>query len=232
MSIILRSLEKNFQVDHNSFQVLKNINLEIKSGEFVSIVGKSGSGKSTFLNMITGIDHPSKGYVLVNGVNLNKLKRSELSRWRGINLGIVFQFFQLIPTLTLVENVTLPMDFCKMYKKSERKKIAMLLLEKVGLKEHATKLPSQVSGGQQQRAAIARALANNPPIIVADEPTGSLDSNTAQSVFELFKELIKEGKTVIFVTHDEHLANESKRKIILSDGKIINDNYMLKDNVN
>jgi ABC-type lipoprotein export system ATPase subunit len=201
--------------------VLKNITLKLHDGEFVSIVGPSGSGKSTLLNMITGIDRPTSGEVVVGGEAIHKLSENELARWRGRNVGVIFQFFQLLPTLTVVENVMLPMDFCHMYSARERRERAMHLLEQVDVAEHAHKLPSAVSGGQQQRVAIARALANDPPILAADEPTGNLDSKTAESVFRLFEQQVGEGKTILMVTHDRDLAKRATRTIMLSDGEII-----------
>ncbi len=225
--IELRQVVKMFQTAAGPFKALKGVNFQVDQGQFVAVIGKSGSGKSTLLNMITGIDRPSAGEVWMGGTPVHKLNEGQMAVWRGRNLGIVFQFFQLLPTLTNVENVMLPMDFCNMYSLRERQKRAMALLDQMGMAEHAHKLPSAVSGGQQQRVAIARALANDPPILVADEPTGNLDSKTADSVFNLFEDLAKKGKTVLMVTHDGDLAKRVKRTIILSDGEII-DEYLSK----
>ncbi len=200
--------------------VLHGIDLEIVPGEFVAIVGPSGNGKSTLLNLLTGIDHPSRGEVIVNDTALQSLSNEKLTRWRGANIGIVFQFFQLLPALSLLQNVMLPMDFLGKLGKVQRKERAMLLLERMGLAEAAHRLPSQVSGGQQQRAAIARALANDPPLIVADEPTGNLDAATADAVFDLFAHLRDQGKTLVMVTHNEDLADAASRKLEIRSGRI------------
>lgn len=209
--------------------VLHNINLDIDKGEFVAIVGPSGNGKSTLLNLLTGIDHPSQGEVIVNGRNLQHLSGAKLTAWRGANVGIVFQFFQLLPTLNLLQNIILPMDFSAVLAKSQRRERAMYLLDLVGLSDEATRLPSQVSGGQQQRAAIARALANDPDLIVADEPTGNLDSATADSVFQLFSHLTDQGKTLMMVTHNEALADAATRKLEIRAGRIYADHSPLSD---
>jgi ABC-type lipoprotein export system ATPase subunit len=190
-------------------------------GEFVGVIGKSGSGKSTLINMISGIDRPSYGEVNVGGVPVHGLNENEMAKWRGRNLGIVFQFFQLLPMLTVLENVMLPMDFCHMYSPSQRRQRSLEVLERVGVEQHALKLPSQLSGGEQQRVAIARSLANDPPIILADEPTGNLDSKTSEIVFSLFEELVASGKTLIMVTHDSDQAKRVKRTIVITDGEII-----------
>lgn len=200
--------------------VLHDINLAIFPGEFVAIVGPSGNGKSTLLNLLTGIDHPSRGQVIVNGAALRELSNEKLTRWRGANVGIVFQFFQLLPTLNLLQNTVLPMDFLGKLPKRQRRERAMQLLEQVGLADAADRLPSQVSGGQQQRAAIARALANDPPLIVADEPTGNLDAATADAVFDLFAHLRDQGKTLVMVTHNEALADAASRKLEIRSGRI------------
>lgn len=200
--------------------VLYDINLDIVPGEFVAIVGPSGNGKSTLLNLLTGIDHPSQGSVIVNGAALHGLSNEKLALWRGANVGIVFQFFQLLPALSLVQNVVLPMDFLGRLSKRQRRERALQLLERVGLADAADRLPSQVSGGQQQRAAIARALANDPPLIVADEPTGNLDAATADSVFELFAHLSDQGKTLVMVTHNDALAVAANRKLEIRAGRI------------
>lgn len=200
--------------------VLHDINLQIFPGEFVAIVGPSGNGKSTLLNLLTGIDQPSSGQVIVDGAALHTLSNEQLSVWRGAHLGIVFQFFQLLPTLNLLQNVMLPMDFLGKLSRSQRRERAMQLLERVGLADAFERLPSQVSGGQQQRAAIARALANDPPLIVADEPTGNLDAATADDVFDLFAHLRDQGKTLVMVTHNEILANAASRKLEIRCGRI------------
>jgi ABC-type lipoprotein export system ATPase subunit len=205
------------------YHALKSVDLEINPGEFVSIIGKSGSGKSTLLNMITGIDRPTTGEVHVNGTAVHELNENRMARWRGINLGIVFQFFQLLPTISVIENIMLPMDFCRTYPMREREKRALALLELVELADHAYKLPTALSGGQQQRVAIARALANDPPIVIADEPTGNLDSKTADSVFNLFNDLVAQGKTIIIVTHDSGLAKRTGRTALIADGEIVNE---------
>ncbi|MGD9146094.1 MAG: ATP-binding cassette domain-containing protein [Anaerolineae bacterium] len=216
-----RQLVKTYQSTAGDFPALKEIDLHVGQGEFVAVIGKSGSGKSTLVNMITGIDRPTSGEVLVGGTSVGVLSEGKLAQWRGRNIGVIFQFFQLLPTLTVVENVMLPMDFCHMYSGRERRDRAMHLLEQVDVAEHAHKLPSAVSGGQQQRVAIARALANDPPILAADEPTGNLDSKTAESVFRLFERQVKEGKTILMVTHDRDLAKRATRTIMLADGEII-----------
>ena len=217
----MREIVKTFKTSAGEFLALKGISTDFYRGEFVSVVGKSGSGKSTLVNMITGIDHPTAGTVCIGETCVHTLSESKMSNWRGRNLGIVFQFFQLLPMLTLLENVVLPMDFCNMYSPAEREKRALELLALVGLSDYADKLPAAVSGGQQQSAAIARALANDPPIIIADEPTGNLDSRTADSVFEIFTNLVQQGKTILMVTHDSSLAQRSDRILLLSDGELI-----------
>jgi ABC-type lipoprotein export system ATPase subunit len=220
--IELRRVVKTFQTAAGEFTVLKGVDVAVDGGEFVAVVGKSGSGKSTLVNMITGIDRPTSGEVLVGDTAVHTLNESKMAVWRGLNLGIIFQFFQLLPTLSLVENVMLPMDFCNKYTPGERKKRAIELLKQVDMEEHAHKLPSAVSGGQAQRVAIARALANDPPILIADEPTGSLDSKTANAVFALFEKMASEGKTIVMVTHDNDLARRATRAIIVVDGQVTN----------
>jgi len=221
--IQLRKVVKTFRNAAGEFTVLKGINLTLCRGEFVAIVGKSGSGKSTLLNMITGIDHPSGGEVVVNGVNIYDLNESQRAQWRGRNLGIVFQFFQLLPMLTLLENVMLPMDYVGLYDFDERPRRAMELLKLVGLEQQAHKLPVAVSTGQQQSAAIARALATDPPIIAADEPTGNLDSRAADVIIRLFDRLVRDGKTIAMVTHDPSLTERTSRTIVISDGELIDE---------
>ena len=225
--IELHNVTKNYKTAAGDFPALKNVDLYMKAGEFVSVIGKSGSGKSTLLNMITGIDRPSAGEVIVNNTAVHKLSENQMALWRGRNLGIVFQFFQLLPTISVIENIMLPMDFCNTYPMRQREKRALELLELVELTEHAYKLPTALSGGQQQRVAIARALANDPPIIIADEPTGNLDSKTADNIFQLFNKLVSEGKTIIIVTHDSGLAKRAERTALIADGEIVNE-YVLK----
>ncbi len=219
--IELRGVTKAYDVAAGKFMALRGIDMQVKAGEFVAVVGKSGSGKSTLINMITGIDYPTSGEVLVASTAVHTLNQEQLAVWRGKHVGIVFQFFQLLPTLTIAENVALPMDFCHVYPARERRGKAIALLEKVGIAEQADKLPSDLSGGQQQRAAIARALANDPPILVADEPTGNLDSQTSEAVMQLFADLAKEGKTVVMVTHERDLKKYFTRAIMLSDGAVV-----------
>jgi putative ABC transport system ATP-binding protein len=217
--IELRGVNKEFISPGGKVKVLDNISLSINQGEFVAIVGKSGSGKSTLLNMITGIDRPSSGEVLVAGTRVHLLPEGPLAAWRGRSIGVVFQFFQLLPTLTVAENIMLPMDFAGVYPRKRRER-ALALLGHVGISEQADKLPSSLSGGQQQRAAIARALANDPPLVVADEPTGNLDGRTAADVIRLFSNLVSEGKTVIIVTHEREVTSFADRAIVLSDGSV------------
>ena len=223
----LRNVYKSYKTAVGDYPALKDINLQISAAEFVSIIGKSGSGKSTLLNMITGIDHPTNGEIFINGTALHKMGEDKMARWRGNNLGIVFQFFQLLPMISVIENIMLPMDFCRTYPIGERRDRAMKLLEMVELAEHAHKLPTALSGGQHQRVAIARALANDPPLIIADEPTGNLDSKTAESIFALFNDLVAQGKTIIIVTHDSGLAKRTHRTALIADGEIVNE-YVAK----
>jgi len=225
--IDLRSVNKSYKTAVGDYPALKDINLQIDAGEFVSIIGKSGSGKSTLLNMITGIDRPNTGEVYVNDTAVHQLSENRMARWRGKSLGVVFQFFQLLPTISVIENIMLPMDFCRTYPMREREKRAISLLKMVELDDHAYKLPTALSGGQQQRVAIARALANDPPVVIADEPTGNLDSKTADSVFELFNNLVTQGKTIIVVTHDSGLAKRTHRTALIADGEIVNE-YVAK----
>ena len=221
--VSLNDVSKSYETGAGEVPVLKEIDLRVSAGEFVSIVGPSGSGKSTLLNMITGIDHPTSGEVFVGGEAVHGLSEDELARWRGRHVGIIFQFFQLLPTLTVVENVMLPMDFCSVYRRAERRERAISLLERVGIADQAHKLPSALSGGQQQRAAIARALANDPPVIVGDEPTGNLDTATAEAMFALFEGLVDQGKTLIVVTHDLGLSAQTGRVLHLLDGRVHRD---------
>ena len=221
--IELRQVVKTYKTAAGGFTALNNIDLQIDRGEFVGVIGKSGSGKSTLINMIAGIDRPSSGKVLVGDTAVHTLTENQMARWRGRHIGIVFQFFQLLPTLSIIENIMLPMDFCNTYPLRERKKRALQLLEMVEMEKHAYKLPSAISGGQQQRVAISRALANDPPIIIADEPTGNLDSKTADSVFKMFENLASEGKTILMVTHDSSLARRVSKTVIIADGEVVNE---------
>jgi putative ABC transport system ATP-binding protein len=230
-AIHLDRVVKTYVNAAGEFPALRGIDLEIQRGEFISLVGKSGSGKSTLLNMVTGIDHPTSGQVTVGGRDIYTMSESQRALWRGKTVGIVFQFFQLLPTLTLLENVMLPMDYCDVYPAAERPARALDLLRQVGLEEHAHKLPASVSSGQQQSAAIARALATDPPIVVADEPTGNLDSRSAEHIYRLFQSLSERGKTVLIVTHDASLTQRTDRTIYLADGEISSDggNLLLGD---
>lgn len=226
--IQIKNVVKNFTVGDRDVTILKGISFEINQGEFVSIVGPSGNGKSTLLNMITGIDRPTDGDIIVTGREVHRMSENKLAAWRGQQVGIIFQFFQMLPALSLVKNIILPMDFAKKYTPKERRERALHLLELVGLVDQANKLPSMVSGGQQQRAAIARALANDPPLLVGDEPTGNLDSQTAGEIFELFSRLVDQGKTMIMVTHDKDLAQRVPRRLEIIDGHLVRDEYRLE----
>jgi putative ABC transport system ATP-binding protein len=221
--IEVKDVVKSFPVGDREVTILKGISFEVKQGEFVSIVGPSGNGKSTLLNMITGIDRPSEGEVIVTGQEVHQMNENRLAAWRGENVGVIFQFFQMLPALSLLQNVIMPMDFANKYTPKERRGRAMHLLETVGLADQAEKLPSMVSGGQQQRAAIARALANDPLLLVGDEPTGNLDSRMAGEVFDLFSQLVSGGKTMVMVTHDKELARRVPRVVEIMDGKITRD---------
>ena len=216
----LENVEKVFKTKAGPFTALRGVDLQIQAGEFVAIVGPSGSGKSTLINMITGIDRPTSGEVHVAGERLNGMSENKVAKWRGRNVGVVFQFFQLMPTLTVVENVMMPMRYCGTYK-GRRRERAMEVLELVKVSETADNYPSQISGGQQQRAAIARALINDPKLIVGDEPTGNLDTISAGLVFELFEELVRQGKTIVMVTHDRDLAGRIPRVEEVRDGRIV-----------
>jgi putative ABC transport system ATP-binding protein len=221
--IHLTDVVKTYDTGEVPFTALRGINLDVSTGEFIGLIGKSGSGKTTLINMITGIDHPTTGQVMVGGTPVHSLGENQLAIWRGKTIGVVFQFFQLLPTLTVIENVMLPMDFCKVHRPDDRPAVAMDLLEQVEMTDQAYKLPSALSGGQQQRVAIARALANDPPLIAADEPTGNLDSKTADAVFELFEKLVARGKTIVMVTHDNDLASRVTRALHVADGEIVED---------
>jgi len=228
--IEVKDVAKSFPVGNTEITILKGISFAVKPGEFVSIVGPSGNGKSTLLNMVTGIDRPSRGEIMVTGKPVHKMSEDQLAGWRGKNVGIIFQFFQMLPALSILQNVILPMDLAGMYSPRERRERALHLLETVGLADQAHKLPSMVSGGQQQRAAIARALANDPPLIVADEPTGNLDSRNAQDVFDLFSHVVSEGKTMLMVTHDKEIAKRVPRVVEILDGRITRDEQIGKAN--
>ncbi len=223
--IDLRQIIKSYETPAGPFLALKGVDLEVDAGEFVAVIGKSGSGKSTLINMLTGIDRPTSGEVIIGGAPIHELSEDEVALWRGQNLGVIFQFFQLLPTLTLIENIMLPMEFARLHSPNERRERALDLLEMVEMAEHADKLPSAISGGQQQRVAIARALANDPAVLIADEPTGSLDSKTADTIFQLFEELTAQGKTILMVTHDRDLASRVSRVVLISDGEIV-DQYV------
>ena len=202
---------------------VNHLSLDIAPGEFVAIVGRSGSGKTTLLNLLAGIDRPTSGTVQAMGTDLGSLSESGLAAWQGRNVGLVFQFFQLLPTLTVVENVLLPMDFARAIPAGERRERAQQLLERVGIGDQADKLPTMLSGGQQQRAAIARALANDPPLLLADEPTGNLDSATAQAVLALFADLHRDGQTIVVVTHEREIRSIASREVTLVDGRVVDD---------
>ncbi len=219
--IDLRAVVKDYVTDAGPFRALDTIDLQVDAGEFVAVVGRSGCGKSTLMNMITGIDRATAGTVTVAGQDLGALSEGRTAVWRGRTIGVIFQFFQLLPTLTVVENVMLPMDFGGLWTPRERYDRAMALLERVGMADQARKLPSSTSGGQQQRVAVARALANDPPLIVADEPTGNLDSATADVVFELFEAFVEQGRTIVTVTHDAELARRTRRTVHMADGLIL-----------
>jgi putative ABC transport system ATP-binding protein len=231
--IELCDVVKIYSTAAGDFPALRGINVQVSAGEFLGVVGKSGAGKSTLLNMINGVDHVTSGEVIVrtNGepVSIHTLSEDALALWRGQTLGIVYQSFQLLPMLTLVENITLPMDLCGLYHPRESRERAMELLQLVELEDHAKKLPAYISGGQQQRVAIARALANDPPILIADEPTGSLDSLTADHIFDVFDHLVTDrGKTIVMVTHDSGLAARFSRHLVLADGEIVDESQVMQ----
>lgn len=221
--INLRQIVKTYETPSGPFTALQDINLGIHKGEFVAVVGKSGSGKTTLLNLLAGIDRPNRGAISVDGTRVDSLSESQLAEWRGRTIGLVFQFFQLLPTLTVAENVMLPMDFAEIIPAAKRRSRALELLERVGIRDQADKLPVTLSGGQQQRAAIARALANDPPILMADEPTGNLDEATRTSVLELFAKLNAEGRTIIVVTHERDISSYTDRQVTLVDGHVADD---------
>lgn len=221
--ISLNNVSRDYLNGARCFAALSGISIDINAGECVAVVGKSGSGKTTLTNLLTGIDSPSTGTIYVDGHPVHSMSQSALTAWRGRNVGVIFQFFQLLPTLTVAENVMLPMDFCATFKHSERRPRAVALLQRLGIADQADKLPADLSGGQQQRAAIARALANDPPILVADEPTGNLDSATADDVMSLLAALAGEGKTVIIVTHEREFTRFFTRTVTLCDGRMSSD---------
>jgi len=221
--IDLRQVVKTYESPSQSFTALRDVSLQVQPGEFVSVVGKSGSGKTTLLNLLAGIDRPSSGTISVDGTQLQSLSESQLAEWRGRTIGLVFQFFQLLPTLTVVENVMLPMDFVGNIPESERRSKALKLLDQVDIQDQADKLPASLSGGQQQRAAIARALANDPPILLADEPTGNLDEQTRESILKLFAKLNTDGRTIIMVTHERDISDYTDRQVTLVDGRVAGD---------
>ncbi len=219
--ISLQNICKSYSTAGSNVCVLHDIYFDIAKGERVAVVGKSGSGKTTLINLITGIDAPTSGEIFIQQEAITHLSQNALARWRGKNVGIVFQFFQLLPTLTILENIILPMDLCNQFSRAQRSARALELLARVGIADHSHKLPSALSGGQQQRAAIARALANDPALIIADEPTGNLDSNTANDVMHLFEGLAKDGKTLILVSHERDISRYVDRVITLKDGAIV-----------
>lgn len=218
--VLLKSVDKVYNTKAGPFKALRGVSLQVETGEFMAIVGPSGSGKSTLINMITGIDRPTTGEVIITGERLTKMNENQVAKWRGRNVGVVFQFFQLLPTLSVLENVMMPMNYCGTFK-GQRRERAMELLELVDIPDIAAKYPSQISGGQQQRAAIARALANDPRLIVGDEPTGNLDSVSAGLIFALFEELVEKGKTIIMVTHDRDLAGRIPRVEEVRNGQLV-----------
>ncbi len=216
----VRNLVKHYQTPAGDFPALRGINLKVEQGEFLAVVGKSGAGKSTLVNMVSLIDSPTSGEIIVEGAPVQSLSEDQKARWRCHNLGMVFQFFQLLPTLNLIENITIAMDFCNVYSVREQNERALHLLEQVGIADHAYKTPAKISGGQQQRVAIARALANDPPLLIADEPTGNLDSRTAGEIFDLFASLVDAGKSLLVVTHDREITSRASRAVEIADGKI------------
>jgi putative ABC transport system ATP-binding protein len=216
------NINKSYQTSAGVFFALKNVSFQVRSGEFLAITGKSGAGKTTLINMVTGTDYLTSGDVLVGDLSVHRLSEDQRAKWRGRNVGLVYQSFHLLPNLSLIDNVMLPMDFSGTFQSRKSKERAMELLREVQLEQHARKLPSEISGGQQQRVAIARALVNDPLLIIADEPTGRLDSVTAGVVFDLFNSLVKRGKTILMVTHDETLATQVDRVLFLQDGVLIN----------
>ena len=219
--IRITGLEKVYGSGSGEVSALNNVDLEVYPGEFVAITGKSGAGKTTLINMITGVDRVTSGEVWVDEMPLHQMRENQLAKWRGRNMGIIYQSFHLMPSLSLIDNVLLPVDLCGLYRNGDSTKRALQLLSEVELEDHAYKPPSAISGGQQQRVAIARALANDPPIIIADEPTGRLDSVTAETIFQIFLSLQERGKTILMVTHDRGLAQRASRTLEIADGEII-----------
>ena len=222
-TVRMHGVMKDYESPAGKFTALDHVNLDIAQGEFVAIVGKSGSGKTTLLNVLAGIDRPTSGKISVAGTPVHSLSESQLAQWRGRTIGLVFQFFQLLPTLTVAENVMLPMDFVKIIPAAERQSRALKLLDLVGIRDQADKLPASLSGGEQQRAAIARALANDPPILLADEPTGNLDEHTRTSILELFNKLNADGRTIVVVTHERDISRYASRQVTLVDGRVADD---------
>ena len=222
-AIDVKNAVKKYPLGQSEVVAVDNLTLNVAQGEFVAVVGRSGSGKTTLLNLLAGIDRPTSGKVLVEGADLGSLSESDLAAWRGERVGLVFQFFQLLPTLTVAENVMLPMDFADKIQAEERRGRAEGLLDRVGIGDQADKMPATLSGGQQQRAAIARALANDPPLLLADEPTGNLDSATAAAVLKLFADLNSDGQTIVVVTHETDISSVARREITLHDGRIVDD---------
>lgn len=221
--IRLRKVGKIYQTAGGDFTALKDISLDVQKGEFLAITGKSGAGKTTLVNMIAGTDHLTSGEVWVGDVNVHAKNESQLALWRGRTLGVIYQSFQLLPNLSLLDNILLPIDFCGLYRRRQSRERAMELLRQVELEDHAFKLPSEISGGQQQRVAIARALANDPPVLLADEPTGRLDSVTAGIIFDIFLKLVQQGKTIVMVTHDRSQVQQVSRTLLIRDGEVFND---------
>jgi putative ABC transport system ATP-binding protein len=219
--IRLQAVSRTYSTAAGEFRALDRVSLDIGEGVFAAVVGRSGSGKSTLVNLVAGLDRPTSGEIWVGGMGIHKLSEDQLAVWRGRHVGVVFQFFQLLPTLTILENVTLPMDFCGTYPRREARARGLQLLEQVGIRDQADKLPNELSGGQQQRAAIARALANDPALIVADEPTGNLDMHTATMVLDLLAQLARAGRTVLMVTHERDISNRVDRVISLCDGRVV-----------
>ena len=217
----LRGVTREYRTAAGPFTALHDVSVAAERGEFLAVVGESGSGKSTLLSLLAGIDRPTRGEIVVSGTKVHALAEYELSAWRGRAVGIVFQFFQLLPTLTAAENVMLPMDFCGTYAADERRARAEALLARLGVVEQADKLPSTLSGGQQQRVAVARALANAPAVLLADEPTGNLDSRTSASMLAIFRELAQEGQTIVMVTHERRAMQHASRVLTLADGRVV-----------
>jgi len=219
--VMLRGVSRTFPTPAGEFAALSDLTLSFRRGEFAAVVGQSGSGKSTLLSLLAGIDRPTSGEILIDGTEVHRLSERAMTVWRGRAIGIVFQFFQLLPTLTALENVMLPMDFCDSYPSRERRPRAMSLLERLGVANQADKVPATMSGGQQQRVAVARALANDPALLLADEPTGNLDSRTSASLLELFAGLVAEGRTLVMVTHEHAAIGHADRTVTLEDGRLV-----------